>query len=349
MSDDVNVHLWLPSEDGRTPPETLGSALESVALSKISAHQEARFLRLRVYEVGYATVLLDEALSNGGVSEILAKVKPYTGSRVRFEVASTFDYATFVSETRKLETRRRPLTINYFGPEYDWQGFPYKSYGPIRLDFSNTKSFRVQNELIDYVRKVASSGGDTTAGLKMIAQVRKNFDAVISAAKRLIQKMDPAHLLICTDLEVHPLTAHAIYHRDWRDYSKDLQKIARLHEFGGVYFCEVTPDEPAFIAARSSSLNYGYLRGPHITNTASAFVDALQPLVDAVVEDPSIVELSISDIEDVFTSLSLTNVEELNDSYFLTVNDAPFGYLEEPYFKLFERVRNDACSPWQRH
>ena len=349
MSDDVNVHLWLPFDDGRTPSEILGSALESVALSKISANQEARFLRLRVYELGYATVLLDEALDNGGVSEIVAKVKPYTGPQLRFEVASTFDYAIFVSETGKLETRRHPLTINYFGPEYDWQGFPYKSYGPIRLDFSNTKSFRVQNELIDYVRKAATRGSDTTAGLKMIAQVRKNFDAVISAAKCLIQKLDPTHLLICTDLEVHPLTAHAIYHRDWRDYAKDLQKIGRLHEFGGVYFCEVKPDEPAFIPARKSSLNYGYLRGPHITNTASAFVDALQPLVEAVAQDPGKVELSLSDIEDVFTSLSSTNVEQLNDSYFLTVIDAPFGYLEEPYFKLFERVRNDARYAGQQH
>ena len=140
---------------------------------------------------------------------------------------------------------------------------------------------------------------------------------------------------------MHPLTAHAIYHRDWRQYSKDLEKIARLHEEGGVYFGDVAPDDPAFIGPRKSPPDYGYLR--KLNESEDDFVELLQPIVNAVLRDPQSVLLSKEQIEDCFTSLGSTKVEELNDGYFLMVSVPPFEYLEEPYLKLYEEVCGVSC------
>lgn len=344
MSDDVNVHLGLEPNSKYNTLEMFGNVLECVAIPQHSddGRRLNRFEHIKVYDASFSRVVLDEPIATNEVSKVLMKLESYTGPKFHYEIASAFDCFRFENEKKQLEPWIKPLTINYYGSEHGWKGLEYKSYGPVRLDFSNTKAFRVAQTLIDHVKVIAESGGDTTKGLKMIAKLGRNFEAVSGLAKRVISKLNPLHLLVCTDLEVHPLTAHAIYHRNWQDYLEDLKKIARLHEHGGVYFYDVTLDEPAFSNPRKSPPDYGYLRGQYGDGTEEDFVEQLQPMVNAILLNPERVRISRDQIEECFFSLGFTEVEKLNDSYYLSAIDAPFAYLEEPYFRLYESAYNSS-------
>ena len=341
MSDDVNIHIW---EEPNTQVEGLqifANVLECVAVPQHSDEGRllTRFEQLRVYETSFSNVVLDEAIRTNDVSKVLSRLERHRGPRVHYEITSAYDCFHLEPQTGKMKPWIKPLTINYFGRDYGRQGLEYKSYGPVRLDFSNTKAFRVPQSLIDDVKQLAEGGSDTSEALRTIAQLGRNFDAVSRVAKRVIQKLNPTHLLICTELEVHPLTAHAIYHRDWQDFANDLEKIARLHEYGGVYFCDVAPDDPAFREPRKSPPDYGYLRGEYASRTEDEFVETLQPIVHAILRHPERIAVFRDQIEDSFQGLPSTEIERLNDSYYLSVIDSPFDYLEEPYFSLSKTLQ----------
>jgi hypothetical protein len=168
----------------------------------------------------------------------------------------------------------------------------------------------------------------------VISQLRQNFEAVNGLALRLIKSLNPKHVLVCTEAEVHPLTAHAIYHRDWRDYLRDYSKIVSLHERGGTYFCSVEPDEPAFVEPCRVSHDYGHLR--HYSLTQEEFVERVEALVSDVIADQGKVEATS---REVFENWSLrfddTEVLQINDSYYLYAGEGPFAYLDEAYFEIW--------------
>lgn len=340
MSDDVNIHLWLEPQSKYDALEMFGGVLACVAVPEHpdDGRQLTRFENIKVYDASFSKVVWNEAIATNDTSKVLAKLKQYFGPRVHCEIASAFDCFHFGDEKKQIEPWLKPLAINYYGSEYGWEGLEHKSYGSVQIAFSNTKAFRVPPTLIDHVKEIIERGGDASEGLRMIAKLGRNFEAVSSLAKRIINKLNPLHLLVSTELEVHPLTAHAIYHRNWQDYLEDLKKIARLHERGGVYFCDVTPDEPAFRGARKSPPDYGYLRGQYGDQTELNFIEALQPMVNTILQNPKSVQLSKKQFEECLYSSVSTEVEKLNDSYYLSVIDPPFAYLAEPYFELYKAV-----------
>lgn len=338
MSNDVNIHLSLEPFTHAYSLKVLEDVLECIAVphhADSDGKQLTRFEQIRVYDTSFSRLALDESIKTNDVSGVLATLSSYVGPEFHYEINSVFDCFIFDDRSQTVQAEVRPLTISYFGPAHGWKGLEYKSYGLVRLDFSNTKIFRVPHTSMDHVNETAANRGDITKGLRTMAKVGRNFDAVSGVAKRLINRLDPTHLLICTELEVHPLTAHAIYHSDWREYSKDLEKIARLHENGGVYFCELAPGDPAFRAPRKSPPDYGYLRARYGDQTEEDFVEAIQPMVDEMLKNPGGLTLSKEQIQQCFQSLVDTEVEKLNNSYYLSVVDPPFAYLVEPYFRLY--------------
>jgi hypothetical protein len=336
MSIDVNVHVWPGPYDPAGAFEAFGGVLECVATPR---HRDAdspppRFGRVTVFESSFSRVVLDEVVATDAVPEVMAKLAPFKGPRFHFEVASAFD--CFLYEGNEPEPWLKPLTVNFYGPEYDWQGHEYKSYGPIRLDFSNTKVFEASRDSGDGVGDLGLAGGDASEGSRIIARPNRNFEAVSGLARRVAERLNPAHLLVCSNLEVHPLTSHIIYHRDWRDYVEDLRLIARLHEHGGVYFCEVKPDEPAFRGPRKSPPDYGYLRELSGRRAEESFLRTLQPMVDAALQSPPVALPSKERVEECLYGSASTEVERLYESYYLSTVAAPFDYIEEPYFRLYE-------------
>lgn len=126
-----------------------------------------------------------------------------------------------------------------------------------------------------------------------------------------------SHLLVCTEAEVHPLTSHPIYHQDWHEFFADLTKIARLHDEGGVYFCETTIDDPARPSPRTNSFDYGYLRGQFERDNAAALVERLEPLIEKLLKQELVPNNnhSLRTLEDVFSQLKQTKVKKVNDGY----------------------------------
>lgn len=343
MSLSVDIHLWLGDNLQFNPLDIFGRVLEGVAVPQNVGYKGTRynrFIGVKAFDLDSSVVCLDEVVNTNDVATVIQKLQGFVGPKFRYEVASVFDRLAYDDYTKTLEATVNPLTINYFGPEYGWKGLEYKSYGPIRIDFFNTKVFRVPQALIEQIKDVAKKRGDTTKWLRMPPQIGHNFEAVSGLAKRLILALDPIHLLVCTDLEVNPFTAHAIYHRDLQDYVEDLKKIARLHEYGGDYFCDVAPGEPAFIPTRKSPPSYGYLRDKYVAGTEDKFVEILQPMVDTILENPEMMRLSGEEIAECLTNMDedSTVAEKINNSYYVSVAEPPWAYLEEPYFRLYEAI-----------
>lgn len=345
MSSDVNIHLWLGHEVRAPSLKTLESVLQSIPVPQhvdFSGKPFKRFDRISIFDTSFSRLVLDKEINTNDISVVLAECRPFIGSKFHYEINSAFDCLLYNDNDKSLEETIHPLTINFYGSDYGWRGLECKSYGPIRLDFSNTKTFQVPQSLVDQIKSVANQRNVANRWLQMLPQINRNFEAVSNLAKQLILALNPVHMLICSDLEVHPLTSHAIYHKDVQDYVRDLERIARLHEYGGVYFCGVTPDDPAFIPARKHPPSYGYLRDRYSAGTDEQFTEMLQPMVDTILANPEYLRLTRGDIVNCFESLISTEVHKLNDSYYLSVPDVPFAYLEEPYFRLYEAVFDNA-------
>jgi hypothetical protein len=312
LSFSIGIHLWWPPERGEQF-QKLGRVLECIPLPvkylELDGSEAVpkRFNRVVVFEECFATVF-DRTMETDRVADVLTLLERYQRPDVSFVVGSVFNFLDRDQDKDETYTSAGPLDVNYYGVEYCLGGSYYKSRGPVQLTFSDTAAFA------------------------------NNYDAVLmELAKKIIAATDPVHLVVCTEAEVHPLTAHSIYHRNWSDYFNDLVRIARLHERGGVYFSELSETDPAFAAPRKATMDYGYLRGRFGDNSVAAFVAQLQRLLQG---DGRVMK-SKSVLDECFADLKHTMAERLNDSYLLTALGSPSSYLEEPYFKLFHRVTND--------
>jgi hypothetical protein len=341
MSYDITVHVWLGEMNDDEAFSARRQLLQDIAIPNHPAKDGSnvpRFARLKICETAYSEVVLDRLVRSNEVEPILKEMESYKGDAFAFQIDSAFDCKLYNDELDTIEETVHPLAVDFFGPGYGWQGHDFKFYGPIKIDFSSTKVFQVPSSLPEIIRTKARRGEEATRWLKIIADISHNFDAVKGLVERVILHLNPEHLLVCTDSEVHPLTCHAIYHRNLQDYVGDLKKIAYLHEYGGAYFCDVRPDEPAYRDARKQAPNYGYLRDRYASQTDAELVRRLQPLVNQVLADPSILRLTDSQISICFQGLSSTIAEPFYNSYYLSVTDPPFAYLEEPYIRLYEMV-----------
>jgi hypothetical protein len=339
MSFVIDTCVWLSDSNHIDSIARFGQLLKCIPILK---HQTddgdeiKRFSRLRVYTGQSSNVILDEVLNTNEVSLVQEKLMPYAEANIGYEIDSSFDYFSYSKDTNQVEPTVGPLRIKYYGSQYEWQGHYFKRFGPLRLSFFNNKVFRVPEVLVYQIQKAASEGTNCTTALQMIAKLSHNFDLIKNLTKELIRNLDPLHIMTCTEGEIHPLKAHAIYHRNWEDYFDDLIKIAKLHKYGGNYFCEVNPGEPAFNEPRNPFLDYGYIR--RWSDDQEDFTEELQLLVNTVLKKLERVQsASKLQIDECFRDLEDTTVEEINNSYFISM-DNPFEYIEEPYFRLFKAI-----------
>lgn len=319
MSKDINVHVWVEGDDYEVSRATVAKVLQCIEapVNRTSdGRQLARFGRLTVYDGDSFTKCLSEELNTNDIEIVLETIGSLAGPQYHCEIESAFDCVRFDPLYRATRARVQPVTIHFFGSTYGWQGLEFKSYGPIRIDFSNTKAFEIPSELVEFVRSAAVGAGDTFAALNMIAELSRNFNSVSGLAERMIASLDPEHLLICTDLEVHPLTSHAIYHNNWRDFIHDLSRILRLHSTGGVYLRLLHADDPAFVGPRKNRQAYGYLRDEYGDGSCGALARRLDEFDSDLRSGTPRFHLSRENIEKCFEMLSATYVEPVGGSFF---------------------------------
>lgn len=110
--------------------------------------------------------------------------------------------------------------------------------------------------------------------------IHHNLDtAVHGLVARIVEALSPRHIVICTNTEVHPLTAHGIYHASERDLFEDLRWISRLHEEGGLHLVGSLPG-PRWQPPRKLTHDYGYVRRKG--RDTKPFLGDLQAMVDRI-------------------------------------------------------------------
>jgi hypothetical protein len=338
MSFALDIHLW-PSSDVESDIDLYRIALDCVPTPGISSDLgvvPAKFRRMLI-ESGTREII-DEKLNSNEPDDFFEVIKVHQNEDTHTLVESLYQYWDYDDASDMLVKVERPLDLNLYGSKYVQQGYYYKRYGPIRIAFYNVQSFRIPQSLINAIRKAQALRKDATKWLRMIAQLSQNYSIVKDYVRAIIVRNVLDHLVICTESEVHPLTAHGIYHRYPQDFFKDLYKIAKLHEYGGLYFCDVSSNDPAFIAARKSTLDYGYLRGDFGNRSNKLFAEKTQRMVNVIMQTADKVQPTREQLEECFTLMADTDIEDINGGFLLNVKEAPFDYLEEPYFIFYDRL-----------
>jgi hypothetical protein len=314
MSLEVGIHLWLGDGGQINPIAAFRDALECIQAPShkdIDGRAPNRFNRLLVKDRSRTDVVCDRLLNTNDLQPVLTILEKYDDLHYSYEMQSAYDCVWFNPQTQRFEASIRPLQVTFYGPKFGWKGYEYKSFGAIHFRFHSVKDFH------DH----------------------PNQKILVETAKRLVEKSDPIHLVCCTEIEVHPLTSHIIYHRYWPDYFNDLIRIANMHERGGVYFSDldIKRGEPGYWEPRKDwEEGYGYLRSRYKDAEASAFKGRIQKMVDAIIENPQKTQAGTEEsLKQCFTGLQTASSLSLGQGTMLIVKDLPFAYLEEPYFKLF--------------
>ena len=337
MSFALDIHLWPSSDEGREI-DTFRSILDCIPAPDDASNPESLSRRYhRIVIDSHSSKIVDEELKSANVEDFSEILERHWSNGVHINVEASYNCLEYDDVYDRLSSVARPLDIHFYGNEYV-SGSYYKRYGPVRIAFFNTNSFLIPQSLINKVQKAQAQRQDAVKWLIMIAQMSQNFSTVKHLARNIISRINPDHLVICTESEVHPLTSHGIYHRIWPEFFKDLLKIATLHEYGGVYFCDARSGDPAFIAPRKFSLDYGYMRGNFGDRSNNLFAEKVQLMADVILQNPDAIRPTKDLLEECFILMCNTDVEEINDSYLLFVKEAPFAYLEEPYFKLYDKI-----------
>jgi len=332
MSFDVGVHLWFDQGIEDWPLiflECIDVALEPVSETLVlptDSHITVQSCRRSENNIIWRETLYSRDRKR------LKKI-PFQKGDCLLMANLAFPCRLYFAKDRTIRQTIRPLTIRLAGPDFDPNGYEYKRNGLIRISYSNVNVFGVPIELVDQAKNAVASGLQDQY-LQMISEVDRNFDVVRILSSRLIERLDPTHLIICTEWEVHPLTAHGLYHRNIADFGDDIHWITRLQREGGLYL--FAGDSSKFMAARGISRDYGYLRSQQ--STSEDLISKLELQMDRVGRVQNRVALSGDEIR--LALNSSVSVEKIESRHSLAVwaRESPYAYLAEPFFHLFDLI-----------
>lgn len=326
MSRLLHLSLWL---DDRPIDRQGVEQLLTIVAGQNRTADEAIFRDLAVYDGDLSNVAQMSRPLTSRVEDVMAALPLQISDSMAIEVAATYDSVGYDDVSQALVQSKRRLVAKRFGPKYGWQGLYFKSFGAVRLDWYSIKNFGVPIEVVEAARQ--PSRADTNF-MQMIPILRQNYSGPLQVARELIAAFKPRHLVIYSDLDLNPLTAHTIYHREIEDFARDLDAIVALHEHGGLYFTSVQPDHPAFVPPRRLTASYGYLR----SELGADWVDEITTRIDTAAAQHSLgVDLPPDEIRQALTDTPGTTTELLGNGALVTATDAPFDYVEEPFFRLF--------------
>lgn len=304
MSIEVSLSVWPRPEQERDPATVVTAALRAVETAN-APDDEPIFLHVRVNGKG-DDIRLKRDVESSNAEEVASLIAPYLDEMSSVHVDCAWD--ALENDGSRVRTEKRPLTVNHYSPGNGYKGHTAKSWGTLRIDFYTTKSF----------------------------WIRRNFEWPLGIARTLIGELDPLHVMIYTDLEVNPLTAHALYHRDIADFASDIREFARLHDFGGAYRATEEPGQMFLRAPWTMPGDYGMYREDEDGSCIDIFNRRIAPLLAmGRLGDPAS-ELTHDAIDATLSDLQTTRAERIGRGLLLTAHDAPFAYLEEPFFRLQE-------------
>ena len=331
MSYSVAINLWFEEESVDNCLSVL------TAISRIQSEQgdeSSAFSQVKLFDEPLSKVA-EFKPAKEGLDEICSYLKQQW-SRIGYaSIESSYPFLDYEDEFDSVVELRRPLDVKFYRTSYV-QGHYQKRFGHVEITFDSINSFLVPHKLI-----VKAAETDTAESLMkrklMIAQISNNYQYVRNIIKAVIADARPIHLLSCTESDVNPLVAHDIYHSRLEDFCNDLLKIAKLHEYGGMYFCDVQPGTPEFLPAWKQQA-YGYWRGRYGRNNSDELVARLQPYVAQVLRNSHPIKIPTETIEKCLASALDAVAEPIGEGYLVSSRGGSMDYIEEPYFCLFQSL-----------
>ncbi|MBS1828993.1 MAG: hypothetical protein JST93_27065 [Acidobacteria bacterium] len=318
MSYDLGIHAWYESAPDQRP--ALFARVAGSVPGSIGG-------RLRVADTDPSEIVLDVTVQQNEES-IESALKPFVGEHFAYEFERTFECSVPSSTLDSTKQEPRPLTVYLCGSGYGVDGYYYKRNGLLRLSFSNVGVFGVPSRLFERVQMLPPGSVEQVQALKVIATISHNIDLIHEVASAIICRTDPIHLMVCTEWEVHPLTAHAVYHRDLAEFSVDLLRIVQLHEQGGLYL--QTPEQTQkYSEPRRISQDYGYLRNPASRAELATRIESYAKAADACRET-----LPDQYIKEALLTSPRTDVRQLLRSLYIAADQGACGYLEHQFLDL---------------
>ena len=338
MSYSLNVHVWFDAESDLSL-QKLCSILTSVGELSLLLERpgdEHLFSRVRVFD-GPHSLAIDESFESNDVSEVTGILEGQLKENVRISIDSIYPIKGFDEDNLSVSRFFSPLDVNFYGTEYG-RGSHYRRFGRVELSFHNVNGFSIPESLIEKIRIATKAGEDSSRFLSILSDLRSNFEIITDLIKLLVPRVDPIHVLVCTESDVNPLVAHTIYHKNLKDFIVDLQRIAILHEFGGSYLSAVERSEIGVLPPWKIASSYGYLRGQFGEGSDASFKEKVQRLADAVLDNDIYVDVDPNIARNCIDNASDSASEDIGKGLLLTSIDAPFSYIEDPYFCLFEHL-----------
>lgn len=322
MSYDLGIHVWYESEIDRRPSLFAKAAVSVPGLTTG---------KLTVADTDPSEIVLDLQLQASDEQTIQKALRPFLGENFAYQFERTFECRVEAGTTDGTTMEPRPLSIHLCGSGYGVDGYYLKRNGLLRLSFSTARVFSIPTKLLERARTLPPGSIEQIQALRAIGAISHNIDVVHSTAEGIILGTDPTHLMVCTEWEVHPLTAHAMYHRDLTEFGKDLCRIVSMSEQGGLYL--QAPEETGMYAdPRKVTLEYGYLRNA----TASAeFASRVEMLKGKVVNAGLLPE---DRVKEVLMTAPGTEIRQLRQGLYIATGEGACSYLEGPFFDLATAV-----------
>jgi len=338
MGKSLTVHVWFDDYDPASAADLFvrsAACIPTVSYQEPDGRNYHRFETLKIERDYVQNVVHEAQLASNDVTDLKAQVEVHVGDRYMYNLGSVYQYNSYDPDSGTLVNDLRPLTLQLFSPGYGVDQYYFRKAGLLVATFCGLDSFLVPPELIRATQQAISSRTEQHLRLmRMIDTVAKNIDVVHGFAQATIEAADPKHLLVCTDWEIHPLTAHGLYHSDFRDFPRDLSWIIALHRQGGLYLQpDIQPNHRLADPPRATSADYGEL----------AEMRGTKQFLQAHVEDfsrrmASPLHLSVETMWNVLDGAAGTTVIPLRESAYIASDDGAFGCLDEFFFLLFERV-----------
>lgn len=332
MSYSLNIHIWLGS-DKATSISSYMSVFDCVSITGFSNEVVSRF---RVFDQPFS--LQVDKTESLNYSEIKPLLTQYWGNERYIAIDTEYPIMVYDQTKDKIINAFYPLDIEFYGINYGENCYYHKRFGHIELSFQNVGNFAIPSELPEKARTFSDAGENSEKYLVMISQLGMNYDRISKLIRKIAEKIDPLHVIACTESDVNPLVSHSIYHRDIEDFTKDLVRIALLHEFGGSYFSVLENETSTNLPPWKEASGYGYLRGKFGDNSNECLKEKLEHLSNFVLLNREWISLPIENIAKELELNTDTSSEKIGRGYLLTSFNAPFSYLEDIYFRIYRRI-----------
>lgn len=212
-------------------------------------------------------------------------------------------------------------------------GHRHKRSGPFRIHFDERKFFT--SRVVDFSRCPAENSPFSIKYDEYLENIR----FVERLFRNLAEMVECKHLIIVTEgTRVNPVDFHMVYHNQVAGYLFDIERILRLHNYGGGYFYDGRAD--TYDAPYSSLPSSGPVYSDWIRSIQQAQRLEQQLEYYCTVLNPTDIGRIMLSEEVVLDAANSSGIEAgvIGDGLYVASSDFLFGYIDPFYLRLLDRI-----------